>query len=471
MTRPLLIAAALLAFAQGPIRAADPPPNIILVLADDLGIGHLGCYGQTKFRTPAIDRLAAEGTKFTNYYCGAAVCAPSRSVLMTGLHTGHTPVRNNGLDRYLYDKDVTLAEVLHRAGYATGGFGKWGLGRETTPGVAVRQGFDVWFGQYSQTHAHFHYPAYLFRNLERIPVPENEGHRRARYAPDIIHEQALDFVRANRHRPFFAYLAYTLPHVELTVPEASRRPYEGRWPKIGRKDPRPGYIGSDDAYADFAGMVGHLDRQVGEVLALLQELDLDRRTIVLFSSDNGPLGGAWSDISLDFFEGNGPYRGAKEDFYEGGIRAPLLVRWPGVVRPGSVSDHVTSAADILPTLAEVAGAAHLLPAPIDGISFAPTLRGERDRQQRHEFLYWEEAGEHQDIRQQAVRLGDWKAVRRRPGAAWELYDLAQDPGEQHDVAADHAAALARIEAIAAAAHSPERIYGPTPREGAADYVK
>jgi arylsulfatase A len=469
MGKPTLTAL-IVAASIATVKAEERPPNIILILADDLGIGHVGCYGQRKIATPKIDRLAAEGMKFTQFYSGACVCAPSRSVLMTGRHTGHTAVRNNGLDRYLNKEDVTVAEVLKSAGYATGGFGKWGLGRESTPGVAVRQGFDEWFGQYSQVHAHFHYPAFLMHNLDRFPLPENEGRRRGRYAPDVIHERALAFIREHRDRPFFAYLAYTLPHVELTVPAASRRPYEGRWPKIARDDPRPGYLGSDNAYAEFAGMVSHLDRQVGEVLALVKELDLDRRTIVLFSSDNGPQPGAFADIFVEFFDGNGPFRDAKESYYEGGIRVPFLARWPGVIRAGSVSDHVGSFADILPTLAELAGAARALPEH-DGISFVPTLRGQLDRQRNHPYLYWELDGEHQDIEQQAVRWGDWKAVRPRAHAAWELYDLATDPAEAHNVAAERPKVLQRIETFAAEAHQPERTYGPTPNEGVADYVR
>ncbi|MBX6315057.1 MAG: arylsulfatase [Isosphaeraceae bacterium] len=464
------VAAVILATTLASARAAEQPPNIVLILADDLGIGHVGCYGQRKIATPQIDRLAAEGMRFTRFYSGAAVCAPARSVLMTGLHTGHTPVRNNGMARHLYDQDVTIAEVLKRAGYVTGGFGKWGLGGPETPGVAVQQGFDEWFGQYSQVHAHFHYPAFLMHNREQVPLPENAGRQRVRYAPDVIHGRALEFIRANRDRPFFAYLAYTLPHVELTVPASSRRPYEGRWPRIARQDPRPGYLGSDDAYAEFAGMVSHLDHQVGEVLALLEELGLDRRTIVLFSSDNGPQPGAWSDIFVEFFDGNGPFRGAKGSFYEGGIRAPLLARWPGVIAPGSVSDHIGYFGDVMATLAELAEATRYLPEH-DGISFAPTLRGQPERQQRHEYLYWEADGTHQDIVQQAVRLGDWKAVRPGSRAGWKLYDLAADPGEQRDIAAEHPDVLRQIEAIAAAAHRPERVYDPGQREGVNDYVK
>lgn len=457
-----------------PVRlaGAEPgrPPNLVLILADDLGSGHLGCYGQKKIATPHIDRLAAEGMRFTQFYSGANVCAPARSTLMTGLHTGRTPVRNNGLDRHLYDTDVTVAEVLRKAGYATGGFGKWGLGRETTPGVAVRQGFDTWFGQYSQTHAHFHYPYYLMKDLERVPLPENSGKRQGSYAPDVIHARALEFIERNQDRPFFAYLAYTLPHVELLAPAAARKAYEGKWPRIARADPRPGYLGSDDAYAEFAGMISHLDAQVGEVMALLKRLGIDENTVVLFTSDNGPQPGAWTDIFVDFFAGAGPFRGAKGSFYEGGIRVPLLARWPGHIRPGTVSEQVGYFPDVLPTLAELAGATAHQPAQLDGLSLAPTLRG-RPGQKQHAYLYWEAAGQKQDVVQQAVRWGKWKAVRNKAAAPWELYDLEADVAERHNRAAQHPEVLQRIDALCREAHTPERVYPPGPRESAADYVK
>ena len=449
---------------------APRPPNIILIMADDLGYGHVGCFGQTKIKTPNLDRLAAEGMKFTQFYSGACVCAPARSTLMTGQHTGHTAVRNNGLNRHLYDSDVTIAEVLKKAGYATGGFGKWGLGRENTPGVAVKQGFDTWFGHYSQTHAHFYYPFYLMHNLEKHPLPENVGRKRGAYAQDVIHAESLKFIEANKDQPFFAYLANILPHVELVAPPAARKPYEGKWPKIARDDPRKGYLGSDDAYADFAGMVSHLDAQVGEVMALLKKLDIDDNTIVIFTSDNGPQPGAWSDIFVEFFDGNGPFRGAKTNFYEGGIREPTIVRWPGRIKPGTTSDHIGYFPDFMPTLAEIAGATEHLPKVMDGISFVPTLLG-KGEQKKHEYLYWEAAGPKQNINMQAVRWKNWKAVRPKAAAPWELYDLAADIGEKKNIAAKNPDVLKRIDEICREAHTPEREYGPGPKESAANYVK
>jgi len=447
------------------------PPNILFILADDLGVGHVGCYGQTKINTPNIDHLAGEGMRFTQFYSGANVCAPARSTLMTGLHTGHTPVRNNGLKRYLYDEDVTVAEVLKKAGYATGGFGKWGLGTPDTPGVAVKQGFDRWFGQFSQVHAHFYYPYYLMDDLDKFPLKENEGRQRVRYSADEVHRQAMKFITEHKDGPFFAYLPYTLPHVELIVPRDSRRPYEDKFPRIERADPRPGYIGSDHAYAEFAGMVNRLDDMVGELMALLKKLGIEENTIVFFTSDNGPQPGAWKDIFVDYFSGAGPLRGAKGDYYEGGIREPMMVRWPGKIKAGSTSDFVGYFPDIMPTLAEFAGATQFLPPKIDGISFVPTLLGHADQQKKHDFLYWELCGNKQETVQQAVRKGDWKAVRIGVKAKWQLFNLAKDPNEHEDVAAKHSDVLKELKQLADASHTPERKYPAAPEEGAKDYVK
>ena len=467
----LLVIGLVSSLARAASASGARPPNLIFILADDLGVGHLGCYGQDKIKTPHVDRLAAEGMRFTQFYAGANVCAPARSTLMTGLHTGHTPVRNNGLNRHLYDEDVTVAEVLKRSGYATGGFGKWGLGREDTPGVAVKQGFDTWFGQYSQTHAHFFYPYYLMKDLERFPLPENEGKQRGRYAQDVIHQQALAFIetQAKAGKPFFAYLPTILPHVELTAPEESWQQYKGKWKKIARADPRPGYLGSEDALAEFAGMVSRMDQQVGEVIALLKRLGIDDNTVVFFTSDNGPQPGAWRDIFVEFFDGAEGRRGAKGDFYEGGMRVPLIVRWPGRIKPGTVSDHLGYFPDVMPTLAELAGATAHLP-PTDGISLGPTLLG-RPGQKVHPFLYWEAASVNQTVSQQAVRWGHWKAVRGRAAGEFELYDLKTDVKESTNVAARNPDVMAKIKAFIATARTPERKYDVAPKESAANYVR
>lgn len=444
--------------------AADRKPNIVFILADDVGYGELGCYGQTKYETPHIDRLAAEGMRFTQHYA-ASVCAPSRSALMTGLHTGHTPVRSLGGFKTLADEDVTVAEVLKAAGYATGCFGKWGLGyRDGNPGNPNNQGFDEFFGQLHHVHAHFYYPYFLWKNTEQFPLPENEGRRRARYAHDEIHREALEFIRQHRDGPFFAYIAYTIPHYEFTVPEDSLVPYSGRWEDITMPPPQEGYIAPKETYATFAAMMSRLDRSVGEVVALLRELGLDEETLVIFTSDNGPQGNHYQTVS-DFFDGNGPFRGYKNTFYEGGIRVPFIARWPGRIKAGSSSDLVSALWDFLPTAAELAG----IEAPaVDGISMVPTLLG-RDLRFRHEFLYWEYP---RNGLTQAVRMGNWKAVKRGSDAPFELYNLTRDPGEATDVAADNPDVLARIRAcIAKAARTPPRHYPDQPRPTISDYVR
>jgi arylsulfatase A-like enzyme len=444
---------------------AAAKPNIVFILADDLGYGEVGCYGQTKIKTPNIDRLAAEGMRFTQAYAGAAVCAPSRSTLMTGLHTGHTPIRSNGGGKFLAAGDVSLPQVLKDAGYATGGFGKWGLGVEGTTGQPNRHGFDEFFGYYHQVHAHVYYPYWLSHNGGKAFLPENEGRKQNRYSADEIQAQALAFVRRNKDRPFFLYLPSTLPHVELVVPEDSMKPYRGKWKEEPLPDPRPGYLGADEPYATFAGMVSRLDRHVGEVLAVLKELGLDERTLVIFTSDNGPQGGAWKRVA-DFFQGNGPLRGYKSIFYEGGFREPFIARWPGHVKPGTVSDHVCAFWDVLPTLADVAGAP--TPRGLDGISFAPTLIG-RGEQKRHDYLYWEI--HNSGGLTQAVRMGDWKYLQSGGKKPPELYDLARDPGEKDNVADKHPEVVATIKQILSKARTEERTFPREKQPTIKDYVR
>ncbi len=445
--------------------AKERPPNIVFILADDLGYGELGCYGQKKIRTPNVDRMAREGMRFTHCYAGSSVCAPSRSCLMTGLHAGHAPVRINGGGYPLRDDDVTVAEVLRKAGYATGCFGKWGLGPEDTTGHPNRQGFDEFFGYLHQVHAHFYYPYFLWHNDKKFALPENEGKKQARYAHDEIHTKALDFIRKHRDRPFFCYLPYTIPHVELVVPEDSRKPYRGLWKESPLPDPRPGYLGADEPYATFAGMVSRLDRHVGEVLALLKELKLDDDTVVFFSSDNGPQDGAWKRVS-DFFEGNGGLRGYKGSFYEGGIRVPLLARWPGRVRAGAVSDRACAFWDVLPTLADLAGAAP--PKGLDGVSFAPALFG-RGGQKPHDYLYWEYPYPRGLV--QALRRGDWKVVRPAPGRPYELYDLKADPAESRNVAEARPEVVQQLTALMEEARTEPRQYPAVPSPTVKDFVR
>jgi arylsulfatase A-like enzyme len=446
------------------------PPNLVLILADDLGYAELGCYGQQKIHTPHLDRLAADGMRFTQAYAGSHVCQPSRSVLMTGLHTGHTPVRANDVNQYLHPEDVTVAERLQSAGYATGGFGKWGLGFEETPGCPNRQGFDEWFGQYLQVHAHFYYPYWVWHNDERYLLPDNERGRRGQYVQDVVHQQALDFIRKHRSGPFFAYLPYITPHVELVVPEAWEQPYRGKFPRVILQDGRPGYISSDDGFVTFAGMVSRLDAYVGEIRSLLTELDLAENTVVLFSSDNGGQGGgqdrAWSRMT-DFFEGNGPLRDYKGSFYEGGLRVPLLVFWPGRTTAGSLSDHVCGFQDVLPTLCEIAGVPQ--PAVTDGISLVPTLTGQGE-QVVHRGLYWEYR--RNDGIGRAARMGPWKAVQPSPRGAVELYHLGDDIGETTDLASRYPAIVRELTAFMDGSHVDQRDYPSTGnRTTIADYVR
>ena len=410
-------------------------PNIVLVLADDLGSGHLGCYGQQKIQTPHLDRLAGEGLRFTQAYAGSHVCQPSRCVLMTGMHTGHAAVRANDVGQLLRKDDVTIAEVLQQAGYTTGCFGKWGLGFEGTPGHPNRQGFDEFFGQLLQVHAHFYYPYWLWHNDRRHALPGNENGQRKQYVQDEIHARALEFIRQNREKSFFAYIGYITPHVELVVPEDSERPYRGQFPKRAILDTRAGYIGSEDGYATVAGMISRLDAQVGEIMKLLKELQVEKNTIVIFTSDNGAQSGGrdagWTAMT-DFFRGNGSLRGYKGQFYEGGIRVPLIVRWPENIKADGTSDEVCGFWDMLPTLAEAAGVEP--PENVDGHSLMPTLTGE-GRRQASEGLYWEYPQRNGLGR--AARIGPWKAIQQRPEGKVELYNLESDPTESENLAGQH----------------------------------
>ena len=416
--------------------SAQTRPNIIFIQADDLGYGDLSCYGQRKFRTPNIDRLAAEGMRFTQYYAGSTVCAPSRSALMTGQHTGHTRIRGNARHPLL-PEDVTVAETLKSAAYKSALIGKWGLGEAGTTGVPNRQGFDYFFGYLNQRHAHNYYPTFLWRNEKRIDlrnlVPDEDAEgsgvssNRVDYAHDLMAEEALKFIEGNGGGPFFLYLAFTIPHANN---EARNK---------GMEVPDLGEFASED-WPDQekakAAMITRLDRDVGRLMALLKKLGIDDNTLVFFTSDNGPHREGGADP--DFFDSNGPLRGIKRDLYEGGIRVPMIARWPKRIKAGAKSDQVWAHWDLLPTLAEVAGVKP--PADIDGVSMFNALRGRRQRD--HEFLYWEF---HERGFSQAARMGDWKAVRKSPDSPLELYDLKNDLGEQNDVAVKHSEVVKKIE--------------------------
>lgn len=467
LTATRLITLSLLApFAIGVARAAPvDKPNIVFIMADDLGYGHLGCYGQKHIRTPHIDRLAHQGMRFTQAYAGCAVCAPCRSVLMTGFHMGHTSVRANSGGVPLLAEDVTVAEVLKPAGYVSGAFGKWGVGDAHTDGMATKQGFEEFFGYYHQVHAHFYYPTYLWHNDRKVYLPGNAHGNRGQYTHDEILERGLDFIRRHKDRPFFCYFPLTIPHLEMLVPEDSMRPYAGKFPEQPWRDPRRHYADQPQPFAAYAGMISRMDDGVGRIMALLDQLDLDEKTIVFFTSDNGTQGGLGPLV--EFFNGSGPFRDTKASMYEGGIRVPAIARWPGRIRAGVTSDHVWYFPDVMPTLAELAGARSNLPANIDGISFVPTLLGEAAAgrpQRRHDYLYWE-------LRRggklnQAVRMDDWKAVKLGADAPIELFDLGEDIGEANNIAGRHPDIVKRMQAILQTARTPMRPQGePSMPEG------
>jgi arylsulfatase A-like enzyme len=436
-----ILSAVGLAFADAP---KPVHPNIVFILADDLGYGDLGCYGQKRILTPNLDHMAAQGMRFTQFYAGDTVCAPSRCCLMTGLHTGHATIRGNATVP-LRPQDVTVAKVLKDAGYTTGLVGKWGLGEAGTTGVPNRQGFDYFYGYLNQVHAHNYYPDYLWKNEEKIAIEGNVvkggvASKRAQYSPDLFTKEALAFVERNREKPFFLYLAYTTPHAN---------------DERGAKEGNGMEVPSDAPYSDkpwtqieknYAAMVTRLDADVGKLLARLKELGLDDNTIVFFSSDNGPHKEGGYDPKD--FDSAGPLRGLKRDLTEGGIREPFIARWPGKVKAGVTTDQVGAFWDFLPTAADLAGAK--TPAGLDGVSLTPTLLGE-GKQAQHEFLYWEF---HERGPQQAVRMGDWKALRLKQGAPLQLYDLKTDLSEKHNVAGEHPDVVAKIEAYLKEARTP-----------------
>ncbi|MDZ7639931.1 MAG: arylsulfatase [Bryobacterales bacterium] len=436
---------------------AQRPPNIVLIMADDLGYGDLGCYGQKQIRTPNIDRLAAEGLRFTDAYAGCTVCAPSRSCLMTGYHMGHTSVRGNTGGQSLAEGDVTIPMVLKQAGYATGGYGKWGLGDLGTPGVPPKKGFDEFFGYLHQVHAHNFYPKVLVHNEELYPLPGNNGKTGSTYSQDVITEKALAFIERNRQQPFFCYFPSTMPHWELLVPEDSFAEYRGKFPEKGFSRPGSRYADQPEMRAAYAAMVTRLDREVGRVVDLVKKLGQEDNTIFLFTSDNG---GALGILGEDFFGTSGGFRGHKQNLYEGGIRTPMIARWKGRVAAGKTSALPWSFCDMMPTLAEISGTA--APKKIDGISVAPTILG-KSQPRKPEWLYWElprwigkEAKFADEIPMQAARHGDWKAVRPVPNAPVELYNLRNDRAESRNLAATEPKVLARMEAFLKSARTPPR---------------
>ncbi len=467
---------ALVLFATGTRASAAPRPNIVFILADDLGYGDLGCYGQKIIRTPNIDRLSAEGMRMMTHYAGNAVCATSRCTLMTGLHPGHAYIRDNRGVKPEGQEPVppgylTLPLTLKKLGYTTGAFGKWGLGPVGSTGDPLKQGIDRFYGFNCQSVAHNYYPSHLWDNDTHIALnnppmnvekqslapgddPKNpasyakwEGNE---YAPDLIGVQALKFLRDNKDKPFFLYYPTTVPHLSLQVPADSVKEYEGQFPDdpyVGGK----GYTPHRTPRAAYAAMITRMDREVGRVLDLLKEFGLEENTIVIFTSDNGPLWERFGGTDTAFFKSAGIFRGFKGDLFEGGVREPCIVRWKNHIAPGSQNDRITGFEDWLPTLLELAGAKSEIPTNIDGISFAPTLLGQQ--QPDRPFLYREHAS---SGGQQSVRVGNWKAIRQNlnppgkkvatPGAI-ELYDLGKDPSETTDLAAQHPEIVEKLGAI------------------------
>lgn len=429
------------------LQAADKKPNVIFILADDMGTYDLGAYGQKLIKTPHIDRLAREGIRFSQHYAGSAVCAPSRDALMTGMHTGHSTIRGNYPfptegNLPLPEQAVTVAELFKSKGYVTGMMGKWGLGGPGSSGGPTRQGFDYSMCYLDQRVAHDYYVPYLWKNEKKYFLKENAGGARRVYSHDVFAAEALQFVRNHKSKPFFLYLPFTIPHGKFEVP-------------------------SDAAYAqqnwspnqkNYAAMITKMDEDIGRLMALLQELQLDNNTIVFFASDNGPV-----PEMIKQFKSNGPLRAKKGDLYEGGIRVPLIARWPGKIAPGKVNDHVSAFWDFLPTVSELIGAP--VPGQVDGISYLPALLGKK--QPQHQFLYWEffnttynkaENGPRKTfLTQQALRMGDWKAIRtnlnKDPAAPLELYNLKADVGETRNVAAQHPEVIRQMESYLAGARS------------------
>ncbi len=437
-------------FAQKASPSGTEKPNIIYILADDLGYGDLSCYGQKKFQTPHIDSLAAQGMKFTSHYAGCTVSAPSRASLMTGLHTGHTPIRGNKgentpygtFDSSLPSLFVTVAECLKKQNYTTGCVGKWGMGGPGTQGHPNNQGFDYFYGHLSQLDAHFYYPEYLFENEKKIELNKQF------YSQDLFLEKASRFITDNKNKPFFLYFAVTIPHAELVVPEEYASKYAGKfedepWGKPGGQH----YGYTPHKHASFAGMIDRLDGDVGKIRQLLKDLGIDRNTLIIFTSDNGPHKEGGADP--DFFNSGGGYKGYKRDLYEGGIRVPMIACWPGKITSGKHCDHPSAFWDFLPTACEISGAS--LPENIDGISYLPSLLGKK--QKKHPYLYWEF---HEYNGTQAVRMGKWKAIRLKasgnPDAPIELYDLNNDPGETRNVAAQHQDIVRKMDQLLREAH-------------------
>jgi arylsulfatase A len=485
------IAAATVAISSGNIfcgKKSVEKPNIIFILADDLGYGELGCYGQQKIKTPNIDRLAAEGMKFTQHYSGSPVCAPSRCTLMTGKHTGHSYIRANDEmnergdvwhnrniegQRPLLPNTETIGRMMQRAGYVTGAIGKWGLGGPHDSGHPNKQGFDFWYGYLCQRVAHNYYPTHLWRNAEKdmlegnvyfyphqkLPADKDPNdpasykpYSGKQYSQDLMANEALHFIKQNKDKPFFLYLPFIVPHASLQVPGDSLEEYAGKFPETPYKGEK-GYLPNRTPRAAYAAMITRMDREIGRIMDLLKELGLDENTLVIFTSDNGT---AWGYGGTDprFFNSSGGLRDFKGSLYEGGIRVPMIARWKGKIKPGIVSNHISAFWDFYPTFAEIVGAD--IPDDLDGISLLPALLGKE--QKKHDYLYWGYIGK------QAMRMGRWKAVKPGIDKEIELYDLENDMVEKNNVSDHHPEIIANIVELMRTARTESELFPLVPRE-------
>ncbi|MFO0937266.1 MAG: arylsulfatase [Gemmataceae bacterium] len=437
-----------------PVAASEAAkPNVILIVADDLGTYELGCYGQKIIKTPNIDKLASRGMQFNRFYAGNAVCAPSRCCLLTGKHPGHATIRDNKEAKPegqfpINADDTTLAEMLKKQGYVTGAVGKWGLGMFGSSGDPLKHGFDFFYGYNCQRHAHSHYPTYLYRNDKRFELPGNNLKTGDAYSHDLFEKESLQFIKDNKAKPFFLFVPFTVPHVAVQVPEDGLTQYKGKLGEDPAYDGKKGYQPHPAPHAGYAAMVSRMDRSVGRIVDLLKELKIDNNTLVIFTSDNGPthnVGGADST----YFQSAGALRGLKGSLYEGGIRIPFIASWPGVIKPGTKSDSPFAFWDLYPTFAEIVGVN--APKGLDGVSFWPTLAGV-GKQKEHELLYWEFPGYGG---QQALIAGDWKVVRQQLAKGTiktELYNLKEDMSEKNNVAKENPDVVARLEALMAREH-------------------
>jgi arylsulfatase A-like enzyme len=451
LIRSFFIIAVLFTLAAQVSYGGEQRPNIILIVADDLGYGDLGSYGQSKVRTPVLDQLATEGIRFTDFYAGSTVCAPSRASLLTGLHTGHSPVRENprwtrsGHPVDFSAKDRLFSEILQDAGYATAMIGKWGMAEDkriadlaTNPAMPLQQGFDYFFGYRHHSDAHHYYWHELYEDNE-VYLLEGNDHETStgQYTHDLFTEKALEYIDGQTdEKPFLLYLAYTIPHMAITVPADSKKPYLDLGWTERELNTQGHYKHDPEGNTAFAGMVSRMDRDIGRVKMLLEEKDIDDNTLILFTSDNG------HEYDDGFFDSNGPLRGMKRDLYEGGVRVPTIAWWPGTVSANAVSSHIGAFWDVLPTFCELAEAKECRAS--DGVSFLPTLLGNATEQKQHEYLYWEFNERQGPV--QALRSGDWKLIRFL-GEQPELYDLRSDIGEEHDVAQKNPDVVSHLTAL------------------------